>query len=191
MKRTVIFLCICVTALSAILPGCDQDEIPPYTGVVINGPEEPAPPAPPTAKDTADFMETASVEGTWQLVNLGYDSIDCRDSAIFYTFTVDESVWSGLNILYDLRQKGNLTIRRGDRVEESIPYEYFFVDYNNPVCYLVFADHDFVPNLQMGDSLLYCLRHFPGYMSLRSVDINPKYGNREYRKSGFDFSKAE
>jgi hypothetical protein len=191
MKRTVIFLCICLTALSAILPGCDQDEIPPYTGVVINGPEEPTPPTPPTAKDTADFMEIASVEGTWQLVNLGYDSIDCRDSAIFYTFTVDEYSCTGSYFLYNLRQKGELTIRRGNGAEEHIPYEYLEADYNYPnVCYLD-ANTDYAPNIQMGDSILYCLRGYPAYMSLHSITIDSVYGNRKFSNPGFIFSKVE
>jgi hypothetical protein len=202
MKISLFYFIICVTALSAILPGCDQDEIPPYTGVVINGPEEPTPPAPstpPTAKNTADFMETASVEGTWQLIHesilrgFEYDNIDYRDSAIFYTFTVDEYSFADTIHFYALRnftQKGNLTVRRGDVVEESVPYEYFFAYYNNPLA-IPLEDTDYVPNMQIGDSILYCLRYYPGYLSLHSVKVNPKYGNREFLHHLVEFSKVE
>jgi hypothetical protein len=188
MRISSFYFIICVMVLSAILPGCDNSEFPPYTGVVINEPEEPVP---PTAEDTIAFMGIASIAGTWQLISLGYDSIDYRDSAIFYTFTVDEySSSASYYKLDDLRQKGELTIRRGNEEEASIPYEYFFAYYNDPSV-IPLESTDYVPNIQLGDSVLYCLRGNPSYMSLHSVGVNPKYGNRKFSSPGFIFNKVE
>jgi hypothetical protein len=182
-----------MTTLSVVIPGCDNYEIPPYTEVVINGPEGPQP---PTAEDIAAFLEMAGIEGTWRLIH--DNNIDYRDSVILYTFTVDDGEYSYPPLKYisndfsffELCQKGELTIRRGDEVEKNIPFEYFFAYYNNPLG-ISSEDYDYVPNIRLGDSILYCLRGYPSYMDLSSVAINPKYGNREIARPSFIFNRIE
>ncbi|MDR1644541.1 MAG: hypothetical protein LBS05_01760 [Tannerellaceae bacterium] len=200
MRHSFYFI-LCLAALSVTVPGCVGDQIPPKGVTFYPVPvpvEEPEPelPAPPTAEDTATFVRNASLEGTWQLIReefqVGFetDSINYRDSAIFYTFTVDE--WSLSGVIYEinsLRQKGKQIIRRGDLEAESIPYEYFYVNYNDPLT--LFLDYDFVPNIQSGDSTLYCLRGYPGFMSLCAVQINSENGHRRTSTPRLIFSKVE
>ena len=185
MKNSFYFV-ICLVALPLLLAECDNYQLPPYTGVMVNGPE---PPAPPTAEDTAAFMEIASLEGTWQLVSkdtvqafvtngmYARESIDYRDSAIFCTFTVDEYSLPGrLYDMYGLRQKGRLTVRRGGDVEVSFPYDYYYVDFFNPLAMYIEA----ITNLAVGDTAFWCGRSEESHMLIQETvrKPDPEIGSR-------------
>lgn len=197
MRISSFYFIVCVMALSAILPGCDNDHIPPYASVVINE---------PPVLDEETFMQKASLEGTWQLVSNEYDIKNYRDSAIFFTFTVAEQEYSChydqqrlSPYSYGLSQKGKLAIRRGGEEEDIVPYEYVYVGFSDPLaCYgglseISIDDYDFdvVPNVQLGDSVFYCRRDEPSALTMYYVRVSPKTGNRYYDTRALRFDKVE
>jgi hypothetical protein len=176
-------------ALSAILPGCDNDQIPPYAGVVINEPEEPEPPT--FVPDTAAFVR--GLEGTWQLYGevvtpglCGDDGTVYYDSALFYTFTVAEYTYNGkLEWNYSLRQKGELTIRRDAIKEDPVPYEYVYMAY-----FEAEKDYDSIANLALGNTA-FCCSLGGNTMSIHLPDVDTVTGTKRLAGPYLLFRRVE